>query len=100
MVQPAMLTERQLASARAGSLDSDKVRAGLVAAGLDNDDETVRLLLDDAAEHAHRAAPGKAQRGAVTGLERPTSERPYPTEEIDMAALYDLAAADAAQGAA
>jgi len=100
MVQPAMLTERQLASARAGSLDSDKVRAGLVAAGLDNDDETVRLLLDDAAEHAHRAALEKAQRGAVTGLERPTYELPYLTEEIDHAALYELAADLAAQGAA
>ncbi|MET0521782.1 MAG: ArsA-related P-loop ATPase [Jiangellaceae bacterium] len=93
------LNIRELAAARRRSLDRDRLEAGLRAAGLRTTDVLVDRLVEEAGAHADRVGQEKKQRAVIAGLDRPTYELPFVADGIDLAALYELAEALAAQGA-
>lgn len=99
-LRPARLAARDLAAARRGRLDAVAVETGLKAAGLAGSDTLVEQLMVEARAHADRVALESRQRAAVAALARPTYELPHIADGIDLAALYDLAGALSAQGAA
>ena len=99
-VRRPQLSVRDLAAARRGGLDRDRVEAGLQAAGITSSVALVDRLLEEAAAHADRVALEKHQRAVVAGLDRPTYELPYVADGIDLAALYELADLLIEQGAA
>jgi anion-transporting ArsA/GET3 family ATPase len=90
-VRPRDLSADDLAAARAGSLDRERVEADLKAAGLESDGALVEGLLREAREHAVRRALEDEQRQVVAGLGLPTYELPRVAGGVDLGALYELA---------
>jgi anion-transporting ArsA/GET3 family ATPase len=99
-VRRPYLSVRDLTAARHGRLDHGAVEAGLRAAGLTGDGTLTGHLLVEANAHADRVDLEKQERATVAALRRPTYELPHVADGIDLAALYELAAALADQGAA
>ncbi len=93
------LNVRDLAAARRGSLDRERVSAGLRAAGLKPSEAVVDRLVEDAGTHADRVSLEKHQRAVIAGLNRPTYELPFISDGIDLAGLYELSESLIAQGA-
>jgi anion-transporting ArsA/GET3 family ATPase len=90
---------RDLAAARRGRLDRAAIASSLRAAGLTVSDALLDQLVAEARAHADRVALEKQERADVAALERPTYELPRIADGIDLADLYDLAAALSTQGA-
>ncbi len=99
-VRPRDLDAEDLAAARAGTLDRDRVEKELEAAGLDVDPALVDGLLAEAADHAERRALEDEQRALVAAMGVPTYELPRLAGGVDLGALYELAGMMREQGLA
>ncbi len=100
MVRPRDLSDEDLAAARAGTLDRDRVEAEVKAAGIEVTPALLDGLLHGAAEHAERRALEDDQRQVVAGLGVPTYELPRMAGGVDLGALYEFAGLLREQGMA
>lgn len=103
LVRPRDLEADDLAAARAGTLDRDRLAKDLAAAGLPDGDLAEGLvdgLVVEAHDHAVRRALEDSQREVVAGLDRPTYELPRLPGGVDLGGLYELAGELRAQGLA
>ncbi|MFI0468465.1 MULTISPECIES: ArsA-related P-loop ATPase [Saccharopolyspora] len=89
-VRPDRLPARSVAAAASGRVDAERVRAGLAAAGLKVDDETLDGLVHQTVEHAIRTQTEDAARAQLADADLPTVSLPDLTG-IDVAELYELA---------
>jgi anion-transporting ArsA/GET3 family ATPase len=92
LVRRPALDERARAAVADGKAPDDVVRAGLVAAGLDDKPKVISGLLTEAREHAERLTLEAEQRSVVNRLGQPIFELPQLTDGIDLGGLYELAA--------
>ncbi|RKT52096.1 ArsA-related P-loop ATPase [Saccharothrix australiensis] len=90
-VRPPRLPSRSIAPAAAGDVDGAALRAGLLAAGLDVDDEVLAGLVDEAVEHAVRVRMEEQAKDLLAEADLPSLELPELTDGVDVAALYELA---------
>ncbi|MFC7342320.1 ArsA-related P-loop ATPase [Saccharopolyspora griseoalba] len=90
-VRPCRLPAGSVEGAAAGELDSEAVRSGLSAAGLDVDEPTLRALAHETAEHAIRTRAEDDAREQLAGTDLPIVSLPDLTAGIDVAELYELA---------
>jgi anion-transporting ArsA/GET3 family ATPase len=91
-VRPAVLTTRELAAARKGTLDRTAIAAGLTSAGLPDEDGTLtEALITEAAEHAQTVQLENRLRKTVAELDRPTYELPRLSQGVDVDGLGVLA---------
>jgi anion-transporting ArsA/GET3 family ATPase len=90
-VRPNRLPPRSVTSAAAGRVDSARVRAGLDAAGLRVDDDTLDGLVHETIEHAIRTQTEDEAREQLADTDLPTVSLPDLTAGIDVAELYELA---------
>lgn len=97
-VREPVLPPAHLAAAERGQLDREALALGLKAAGLDPTEELVSALTAEAADHATRVALEERGRDALAALDRPSYELPLLPDAVDLAGLYELAAALEAQG--
>ncbi len=100
MVRPRDLSDEDLAAARAGTLDRERVESDVKAAGIEVTPALIEGLLHEAAEHAERRALEDDQRQVVAGLGVPTYELSRMTGGVDLGALYELAGLLREQGMA
>jgi anion-transporting ArsA/GET3 family ATPase len=100
MARPALLSPDELAAAASSSLDVAGIAAGLKAAGIADDDHLAADLAAELREHALQVALQDRARAELQTAGRPEYELPMLTDGIDLAALYELAAALRQQGAA
>ncbi len=100
MARPAMLDEADLAAAAAGTLDMSELTVGLKAAGISDNHGLAADLMTELHEHALQVALQSREREELTTSGRPLYELPLIPEGIDLAGLYQLAAALRDQGAA
>jgi anion-transporting ArsA/GET3 family ATPase len=91
MVRPRDLSDEDLAAARAGTLDRERVESDVKAAGIEVTPALIEGLLHEAAEHAERRALEDDQRQVVAGLGVPTYELPRMAGGVDLGALYEFA---------
>jgi anion-transporting ArsA/GET3 family ATPase len=91
-VRPRDIPAADLEAARAGRLDTDRIRADLEQAGVDVREGLVEGLVEEARDHAERRALEDAQRTVVEALGRPTYELPRLPGGVDLGGLYELAA--------
>jgi anion-transporting ArsA/GET3 family ATPase len=99
-VRPRDLSPDDLAAARAGTLDRDRIEADLKSAGLDVGPALVDGLLHEARAHAERRALEDSQREVVATIDVPTYELPRVAGGVDIGALYELAGLLREQGMA
>ncbi len=99
-VRPQDLSAEDLAAARAGTIDRDRVGEDLKAAGLDPEPALIDGLLGEAHDHAARRALEDSQRELVGRLAVPTYELPRVAAGIDLGSLYELAGLMREQGLA
>ena len=99
-VRPHLLSDTELAAARAHKLDKATIRKQLKQAGVSADNVLMDSLLSEAADHAERRALEDAQRHLVARLGVPTYELPRLSQGIDLGSLYELAAMLKEQGMA
>lgn len=92
LVRRPSLDDRARAAVADGKVLDDVVRAGLVAAGLEDKPQVIRGLLTEAREHAERLTLEAEQRSVVNRLGQPIFELPQLTDGIDLGGLYELAA--------
>ncbi|CAN5149450.1 ArsA-related P-loop ATPase [soil metagenome] len=97
-VREPVLPPAHLAAAERGELDHEALAVGLKAAGLDPTEVLVGALTAEAADHATRVALEERGRDALAELERPSYELPQLRDTVDLAGLYELAAALESQG--
>ncbi|HEX6341397.1 ArsA-related P-loop ATPase [Umezawaea sp.] len=90
-VRTARLPARSVVAAAGGRVDASRVRAGLEAAGLDLDAETVDGLVEETVEHAIRVSMELEAKEKLEESDLPSLELPELTDGIDLAALYELA---------
>ena len=113
MKREPLLPKASLVKAAKQQLDRDTLAGDLRRAGLlDSDDElasgsesvdldsVIDALLEEAEFHAVRVRLEHAERAEVAALGRPTYDLPWLTDGVDLGALYELAEALRAQGAA
>jgi len=100
MARPAMLDEADLAAAANGSLDVTELAVSLKAAGISDNHGLAADLMTELKEHALQVALQNRERDEVLTSGRPHYELPMVPEGIDLASLYQLAAALRDQGAA
>lgn len=103
MLRDLRLPDDELIMASSGRLDARQVAQGLKAAGLPHRVDVNALaqtLVDEAADHAARIELERAERARLDGMSCPIYELAFLPGGIDPAALYELAAALRAQGAA
>jgi anion-transporting ArsA/GET3 family ATPase len=92
MIRSPLLTNAQLADAKAGTLPAASLRASLVTAGLGaHVDQVLPGLLSEAADHAHRVDLERRERQRLDDLDLPIIELPFLSGGIDLGALYGLA---------
>ncbi|MGN6523114.1 MAG: ArsA-related P-loop ATPase, partial [Actinomycetes bacterium] len=94
------LLAKELEPAAKGQLDTNAVRDGLVAVGIDEAEAVAKALVDEAARHAGRVQLERKQRRALREAGLPTYELPLLPDGIDLAGLYELAELLREQGAA
>jgi anion-transporting ArsA/GET3 family ATPase len=92
LVRRPALNEWARAAMVGDGVPDDAVRAGLVAAGLEDKPQIIGGLLIEARDHAERLALEAEQRQVVNQLGQPVFELPQLTDGIDLGALYELAA--------
>ncbi|WP_053737410.1 ArsA-related P-loop ATPase [Nocardia sp. NRRL S-836] len=90
-VQPTRLPVRSLPAAADGRVDAARVRAGLVAAGLDLAEDTLEDLVEETVEHAIRVRSQQEAMELLRESDLPTVDLPELTDGVDVAALYELA---------
>jgi anion-transporting ArsA/GET3 family ATPase len=90
-VSPSRLPARSVAAAAEGRVDADRVRAGLVAAGLDVAEDVLEGLVEQTEEHAARLRAEQRAKEELAESDLPTLELPELTDGVDVAALYELA---------
>jgi anion-transporting ArsA/GET3 family ATPase len=100
MVQPEDLAEDQLRAAAAGRLDQHELDLGLKDAGIEDRRGLASSLAAELTEHAQEVLAQRAQRDRLAGAGQPRYELPLITSQMDLAGLYQLAAALREQGAA
>ena len=100
MVRSPALDPADLVNAEAGRLDSATLAAGLKSAGLAAPDALVGALVAEAGDHAARVALEERGRDSLAGVDRPSYELPLLADDIDLGALYTLAALLREQGMA
>ncbi|RHW26703.1 ATPase [Nocardioides immobilis] len=100
MVRPRDLSAENLAAARAGTLDREKVESEVKAAGIEVTPVLIDGLLHEAAQHAERRALEDEQREVVRDLGVPTYELPRMAGGVDLGALYEFAGLLREQGMA
>jgi anion-transporting ArsA/GET3 family ATPase len=100
MVRPRDLSDDDLAAARAGTLDRNRIEAEVKAAGIEVTPALLDGLLHEAREHAERRALEDAQRAVIAGIDVPTYELPRMAGGVDIGALYELAGLLREQGMA
>jgi len=101
MVRPTMLGPDELAAAADGSLDVEALATGLKAAGIGDDHGLAADLAAELKEHALQVRlQNQARNELREAAKRPQYELPMLADGVDLAGLYDLAAALREQGAA
>jgi anion-transporting ArsA/GET3 family ATPase len=100
MVRPVELTPDQLAAAAAGSADEHELALGLKAAGIDDSLRLAAGLAAELTEHAVSVTGQELQRRRLAEPGQPCYGLPVISDGIDLAGLYQLAAALREQGAA
>ncbi len=100
LVRPRDLVESDLEASLAGSLDRPAIRSDLKEAGVEDGNDLVDGLVEEARDHAERRALEDDQRALVGDLAVPTYELPRLAGGVDLGALYELAAALRDQGMA
>jgi hypothetical protein len=101
MEHEPVLSEDDLTAAAAGTLDTDVIVRGVKAAGLEHDAESIAAVLAaEAGDHARRTALQRREKERLGSIDRPRYTLPMLSDGMDLAGLYDLAAALRAQGAA
>jgi hypothetical protein len=100
MARPAMLDDADLAAAASGELDVSELSLGLKAAGISDNHGLAAGLMTELKEHALQVALQNRERDELLTSGRPQYELPMIPEGIDLASLYQLAAALRDQGAA
>jgi hypothetical protein len=100
MARPALLGEADLAAAASGSLDVAELALGLKAAGINDNHGLAADLMHELREHAQQVALQNRERDELLTSGRPHYELPMILDGIDLAGLYQLAAALRQQGAA
>ena len=100
MARPAILSRADLAAAASGSLDVTELALGLKAAGISDNHGLAADLMTELREHAQQVALQDREREELLTSGRPHYELPMIPEGIDLASLYQLAAALREQGAA
>ena len=83
---------------RLDDVDTSNVRKVLATAGLPADDTVAAALLDEGAGDTQRQRLQDEQRRILTGIDRPVHELPLLADDIDIAAVYELAATLRTQG--
>jgi anion-transporting ArsA/GET3 family ATPase len=100
--RPPRLPDRSVSAAANGRVDADRVRAGLVAAGLDLDPTDLDGLVAETVEHAVRVDAEQQARVKLAEAGMPLIELPELTEVgmdgVDLGGVYDLAEALREQG--
>lgn len=97
-VRPPRLPARSVTPAAGGRVDASRVRAGLVAAGLELTEDVVDGLVAETVEHAIRVQAETTAREQLAESDLPALELPDLTDGIDVAALYELAEIMVEQG--
>jgi hypothetical protein len=100
MARPAILGGADLAAAASGGLDVGELALALKAAGISDNHGLATDLMTELREHAQHVALQNRERGELLISGRPHYELPMIPEGIDLASLYQLAAALREQGAA
>ena len=100
MARPAMLDDATLAAATNGELDIAELALGLKDAGISDNHGLAADLMTELKEHAQQIALQNRERDELLTSGRPHYELPMIPEGIDLASLYQLAAALRDQGAA
>lgn len=101
-VRPPRLPARSVTAAANGQVDADRVRAGLLAAGLDMDSAVLEGLVAETVEHAVRVNAEWQARARLADAGMPLIELPELTEVggdgVDLGGVYELAEALREQG--
>ena len=100
MARPALLEPADLAAAASGSLDITELAVGLKAAGISDNHGLAADLMTELKEHALQVALQDRERDELLTAGQPHYELPMIPDGIDLAGLYQLAAALRKQGAA
>jgi len=90
-VRAPRLPARSVVAAAGGRVDASRVRAGLEAAGLDLDADTIDGLVEETVEHAIRVTMELGAKEKLAESDLPSLELPDLTDGVDLAALYELA---------
>ena len=90
-VREPQLGKADLTKARKGRLDLDSISAALATVGLDADPGAVKVLAEEAREHAERVALQVTERLDLEALQVPLIELPQLTGEVDLGTLHQLA---------
>jgi hypothetical protein len=93
--RPSRLPARSVNAAANGRVDADRIRAGLLAAGLDLDPAVLDGLVAETVEHAVRADAEQQARIRLADAGMPLIELPELTEAggdgVDLGGVYELA---------
>ncbi|HEY6424460.1 MAG TPA: ArsA-related P-loop ATPase [Pseudonocardiaceae bacterium] len=93
--RPARLPAHSVNAAANGRVNTDRVRAGLLAAGLDLDPAVLDGLVAETAEHAMRVDLERAARAKLADAGMPLIELPELTavgaDGVDIGGIYELA---------
>jgi hypothetical protein len=100
MARPATLDDADLAAAASGTLDVAGLALGLKDTGISDNHGLAADLMAELREHALQVALQNRERDELLTSGRPHYELPMIPEGIDLASLYQLAAALREQGAA
>jgi anion-transporting ArsA/GET3 family ATPase len=100
MARPAILSSADLAAAANGSLDVAELAIGLKAAGISDNHGLAADLMTELRDHALQVALQDRERDELLTVGAPHYELPMIPDGIDLAGLYQLAAALRQQGAA
>ncbi len=85
------LTKTELANARNGRLDLQRIGSALKEAGINGGDSALAALEDEARQHAERVAIEAKQRRRLQDTGCPIVELPEVSEGVDLGTLYDFA---------
>ncbi len=101
--RPSRLRARSVNAAANGRVDADRIRAGLLAAGLELDPAVLDGLVAETVEHAVRADAEQQARIRLADAGMPLIELPELTDigsdGVDLGGVYELAEALREQGA-
>jgi len=97
-VRPQWLPDRSVLAAASGRVDAERVRGGLVGAGLALAPHVLEALVTETVEHAVRAQTENAALARLDEQPAPRLELPRLSGGVDVGGLYELAEAMVGQG--